>query len=247
MTLSTKGKTGNDSNVMNVNVTTGEGKGYLKVRAQAIDLRCEEHGGIALQPMGSDSQSNMNKIKFEHGGGDGLEFATFNAEKTSIFTDEYRFNKNGIWKMATRTLLDNTKDLPGTQGVDVGNGKYVPGTSDDTQHYSYKKAADDFYDNVSPSDETCTTENIIRTAYALNNSKNRHTKITNKGNIEIATEKTYVLHLTTAPESPAPEATLISTISSKINGLTSVTDGLIFNIGDFSKAPSTSTVYTNST
>jgi hypothetical protein len=25
-----------------------EERGYLKVRAQAIDLRCEKHGGIAL-------------------------------------------------------------------------------------------------------------------------------------------------------------------------------------------------------
>jgi hypothetical protein len=44
----------------------------------------------------------MNKIKFEHGGGDGLEFGTFNTEKSSLFTDEYRFKKDGIWKMATR-------------------------------------------------------------------------------------------------------------------------------------------------
>jgi hypothetical protein len=44
----------------------------------------------------------MNKIKFEHGGGDGLEFGTFNTEKSSLFTGEYRFNKDGIWKMATR-------------------------------------------------------------------------------------------------------------------------------------------------
>lgn len=77
MTLSSKGKT-KDSNVMNVNVTTGSGKGYLKVRAQAIDLRCEEHGGIALQPKGVDGDGYENKIKFEHGGGDGLEFGTFN-------------------------------------------------------------------------------------------------------------------------------------------------------------------------
>jgi hypothetical protein len=107
MTLSTKGKqvasdSNDSSNVMNVNVTTGNGKGYLKVRAQAIDLRCEEHGGIALQPKGNDNSGSQNKIKFEHGGGDGLEFGTFNTQKTSIFTDEYRFNKDGVWKMATR-------------------------------------------------------------------------------------------------------------------------------------------------
>lgn len=63
ITLSTKGKVvpsgSNDkADVMNVNVTTGNGKGYLKVRARAIDLRCEEHGGIAIQPKGSDSDGN---------------------------------------------------------------------------------------------------------------------------------------------------------------------------------------------
>jgi len=132
MTLSSKGKTGDDSNVMNVNVTTGNGKGYLKVRAQAIDLRCEEHGGIALQPKGEDSDGNMNKIKFEHGGGDGLEFGTFNTEKTSIFTDEYRFNREGVWKMATRqTEVSDKADA-----------------NDATTAYKYVKQADDFYDVI---------------------------------------------------------------------------------------------------
>lgn len=169
MTLSTKGKKGDDNNVMNVNVTTGEDKGYLKVRAQAIDLRSETHGGIALQPNGTDGSNHMNKIKFEHGGGDGLEFGTFNAEKTSIFTDEYRFNKDGVWKMATRTKLDNTKGLSGTQGVTVGNGKYDPQKSNETQHYSYKKnTVDDFYDEINNADATATTESIINTASVLN-------------------------------------------------------------------------------
>jgi len=49
MTLTTKDKTGDDSNVFDVNVNSGKNtKGYLKIRAQAIDLRCEDHGGIAL-------------------------------------------------------------------------------------------------------------------------------------------------------------------------------------------------------
>jgi len=91
--------------------TEREERGYLKVRAQAIDLRCEKHGGIALQPKGYDSDGNMNKIKFEHGGGDGLEFGTFNTQKTSIFTDEYRFKKNGIWKMAVRETEASGKDI----------------------------------------------------------------------------------------------------------------------------------------
>ena len=175
MTLSTKDKKGNDSNVMNINVTTGEDKGYLKVRAQAIDLRSETHGGIALQPNGTDGSNHMNKIKFEHGGGDGLEFGTFNAEKTSIFTDEYRFNKDGVWKMATRTKLDNTKGLSGTQGVTIGNGKYDPQKSNETQRYSYKKQNDDFYDEINQNDPVTTTNDIIRTSNAFNNADGMNT------------------------------------------------------------------------
>ena len=247
MTLSTKGKT-EDSNVMNVNVTTGDGKGYLKVRAQAIDLRCEEHGGIALQPKGQDSSSHMNKIKFEHGGGDGLEFGTFNTEKTSIFTDEYRFNREGVWKMATREKLDNTKGLEGTAGVTVGNGKYDPSNDgiDETKHYSYKKQSDDFYDVISQSDEQCTTKDIIKTAYAMNGGKDRHTKITNKGAIEIATNPTYTIAIEEAPVEPAT-ATAVSTISTKIAALDSVAAGDVFNEGDFTALPVAATVYTNGT
>ena len=174
MTLSSKGKT-EDSNVMNVNVTTGSGKGYLKVRAQAIDLRCEEHGGIALQPKGQDGQNHMNKIKFEHGGGDGLEFGTFNTEKTSIFTDEYRFNKEGVWKMATRQTEVSDK-------ADV---------NDATTAYKYVKQADDFYDVIAQDDEQCTTKDIIKTAYAMNGKVGVHTKITNKGALEIGTSDQY--------------------------------------------------------
>lgn len=145
MTLSSKGKT-EDSNVMNVNVTTGTGKGYLKVRARAIDLRCEEHGGIALQPKGTDSQNHMNKIKFEHGGGDGLEFGTFNTEKSSLFTKEYRFNKDGKVLLATRTTVASDK----------------ADENDATTAYKYVKADDDFYDNIDANDPTCTWEDIVK-------------------------------------------------------------------------------------
>lgn len=149
--LSTEGKPGTDSNVMNVNVTTGKGKGYLKVRAQAIDLRCEANGGIALQPKGKDSQNHMNKIKFEHGGGDGLEFGTFNTEKSSLFTDEYRFKKSGIIKLSTRT--------PVARATDGSDSKYD--ANDATTHYTYTKQADDFYDVIDSNDPTCTWEDIV--------------------------------------------------------------------------------------
>ena len=190
----------NDPAVLNVTVNSAKDtRGYLKVRAQAIDLRSESHGGIALQPNGSDSDSHMNKIKFEHGGGDGLEFGTFNAEKTSIFTDEYRFNKDGVWKMATRQKLDNSYDLTGEVGVTIGNKKYKAGTSDETQHYSYKKQADDFYDIITPynqsagtGDEQCTTKDIIKTSYAMNGTPCVHTKVTKKGALEISTSDQYL-------------------------------------------------------
>ena len=250
MTLSTKGKQGNDTNVMNVNVTTGSGKGYLKVRAQAIDLRCEEHGGIAIQPMGEDGSHHMNKIKFEHGGGDGLEFGTFNTEKTSIFTDEYRFNREGVWKMATREKLDNTTGLTGTAGVTVGNGKYNPTLDgvDETRHYSYKKQADDFYDVIAQDDEQCTTKDIIKTAYAMNGGKDRHTKITNNGAIEVATNVTWTIHI----DSDNGSSVNVNTISDAIAALESVSEGMAFNDKDFkvggtSYIPDTTAVYTNGT
>lgn len=133
ITLTTKDKVGADAGVLDINVNKAKNtKGYLKVRAQAIDLRCEDHGGIALQPKGEDSDHNMNKIKFEHGGGDGLEFGTFNTEKTSLFTKEYRFNKDGKVLLATRT----------TQVSDKADA------NDPTTAYKYVKQADDFYDVI---------------------------------------------------------------------------------------------------
>lgn len=146
LTLSTKGSLSDTPNVMNVNVTDGTTKGYLKVRAQAIDLRSETHGGIALQPKGTDGQGHMNKIKFEHGGGDGLEFGTFNTEHTSLFTGDYRFNKAGVIRLATRTTVASDK----------------ADANDSTTTYKYVKAADDFYDNIDANDPTCTWEDIVK-------------------------------------------------------------------------------------
>ena len=146
LTLSTKGSLSDTPSVMNVNVTDGTTKGYLKVRAQAIDLRSETHGGIALQPKGFDGDNHMNKIKFEHGGGDGLEFGTFNTEHTSLFTSDYRFNKAGVIRLATRTTVASDK-------ADV---------NDATTAYKYVKAADDFYDNIDANDPTCTWEDIVK-------------------------------------------------------------------------------------
>ena len=138
----------NDPTVMNITVNSAKNtRGYLKVRAQAIDLRCEANGGIALQPKGSDGNNHENKIKFEHDGGDGKEFATFNTEKTSIYTDEYRFNKHGRIYPATRGALETTYKIPGdpTSGV---------------KKIDYPTQADDFKDIVDPA-EFCTWNDIV--------------------------------------------------------------------------------------
>lgn len=201
-----------DAKVLDLRILTGnvlqEGtanerdeRGYLKVRAQAIDLRCEKHGGIALQPKGYDSDGNMNKIKFEHGGGDGLEFGTFNTEKTSIFTNEYRFNKDGIWKMATREKEASTKTIidereGGLQGLEAtGAYKYkknnaTNNTAKSEADLKTYEAADDFYDFIDVEDAQTTTKDIITTAAALNNNF-IETSLSSKKNLKISTSSTY--------------------------------------------------------
>ena len=145
-----------DPEVMNVTVNSDKNtRGYLKVRAQAIDLRSETHGGIALQPKGFDSDDNMNKIKFEHGGGDGLEFGTFNTEKSSLFTGEYRFNKNGEIYLATR------QTEPSGKTDDTGIFDNTPSGKTATNAYKYVKQADDFYDVIDSNDPHCTWGDIV--------------------------------------------------------------------------------------
>lgn len=210
-TASTLFKAG-DEKVLDVKILTGvtlgtgtederDERGYLKVRAQAIDLRCEKHGGIALQPKGYDDEGNMNKIKFEHGGGDGLEFGTFNSQKTSIFTDEYRFNKNGIWKMSVRETEASGKDIidereGGLQGLTAtGAYKYKKNNSANNSAKALAdlktyEAADDFYDFIDTEDAQTTTEAIIKSAAALNNDF-IETSLSSKKNLKISTFSNY--------------------------------------------------------
>jgi hypothetical protein len=120
---------------------TGDDEAYaeLKVEARNIDLRCYDHGGIAIQPCGKDGNNFENKIKFESSrlsaidevspdfsptGGDGLEFGTFNNLHTSLFTGDYRFNKDGMVYAVTRGQIETSgtgtktkADYP-TQGDD---------------------------------------------------------------------------------------------------------------------------------
>ena len=120
-----------DPTVMNITVNSAKNtRGYLKVRAKAIDLRCEDNGGIALQPKGNDSNNWENKIKFEHNGGDGKEFGTFNTLKTSIYTNEYRFNKDGIVYAVTRPAPVTTYKVDGDPNSGIKKIDY-PTQADD--------------------------------------------------------------------------------------------------------------------
>lgn len=158
--ITSKDKT-TDTDVTNITFNKAKNtRGYLKVRAQAIDLRCEDHGGIALQPKGSDSAGHENKIKFEHNGGDGKEFGTFNTEKTSIFTDEYRFNKAGTIYAVTRGELQTTYKIDGdpTSGV---------------KKIDYPTQADDFKDIID-ANKSCTWEELV---IAVNYIKQEHPEL----------------------------------------------------------------------
>ena len=143
----------------------------------------------------------MNKIKFEHGGGDGLEFGTFNTEKTSIFTNEYRFKKDGIWKMATReteasgkTIIDEKEggllELPATGAYKYKKNNAVNNAAKAAADLKTYEAADDFYDFIDEEDEQTTTKDIIKTSAAFNNDF-IETSLSSKKNLKISSSSTY--------------------------------------------------------
>ena len=139
-----------DSSTTGLHPGDDEEYAELKVEARNIDLRCFDHGGVALQPCGADGDGNENKVKFESSrtsaigsaatysgeGGKGLEFGTFNNEHSSLYTGDYRFNKDGVVYAVTRgtpttdskgkfdypTQTDDFKDIVDLNlGVSWGN------------------------------------------------------------------------------------------------------------------------------
>lgn len=128
----------------------------LKINSRNLDLRCHEHGGIALQIAGKDKKGNENKIKFESDrttpiseaavyngeGGKGLEFGTFNNLHSSLFTKDYRFNKNGKVFAVTRGPLETN---------DKGKTDYP------TQN-------DDFKDIINETTASATWQSIVTVA-----------------------------------------------------------------------------------
>lgn len=99
----------------------------VKLQGRSFDIRCFNHGGIALQPAGRDSDGFENKIKFESSrkvspdvvatasdyvleGGKGVEFGTFNNLHTSIFTGDYRFKGDAkVYGVTRGEIYENDK------------------------------------------------------------------------------------------------------------------------------------------
>lgn len=127
----------------------------LKIKSRNIDLRCNNHGGIALQIAGKDGDDNENKIKFESDrtssiseagtyngeGGKGLEFGTFNNLHSSLYTGDYRFRGNGF-------VYGVLRDAPVTQGDKV----------------DYITQDDDFKDPINNTTPKATWNQIIEAA-----------------------------------------------------------------------------------
>ena len=134
---------------------------YLKMKARAIDMRCHDHGGIALQIAGADSNGKENKIKFESDrtseigatpaynkeGGKGLEFGTFNNEHASLFCGDYRFKGDA-------NVYGVTRNTP---------------TTDQKGKTDYPTQSDDFKDVINASTPKATWNEIIDAAKKCGN------------------------------------------------------------------------------
>ena len=132
----------------------------LKIKSRNIDLRCNNHGGIALQIAGEDGDGNENKIKFESDrtnsiseegtyngeGGKGLEFGTFNNLHSSLYTGDYRFKGNGM-------VYGVFREAP----VQTETGKW-----------DYPTQSDDFKDPITEITKRATWNQIIEAANKCN-------------------------------------------------------------------------------
>lgn len=148
--LNTKDKAGINSKTLNLSVNSDKGVyGDLKINAQSIDVSSKSAGDISIQPKGYNVEGAENKVRFQHGGGNGLEFLTMNNHFTSIFTDEYRFKEDGVVCMSTRET--------------VTSDKYDH--NDETTAYKYVEQEDGLYDIIKA--PTATWGQIIKTAYTL--------------------------------------------------------------------------------
>lgn len=116
------------------------------------DINIQSSSAINVSPKGATADGKLNKISFQHGGGKGLEFGTFDTKVSSLYTDQYRFNKNASWYMATRNKIASDKAESG----------------DNTTSYKYQKQNDGYYDVINENDESCSTKSIIKTAHDLN-------------------------------------------------------------------------------
>lgn len=200
---------GNDNEasivVKNDDASSGEEHGYLKLEARAIDLRCFDHGGVAIQPCGHDSSNHENKIKFESDrkvsanatanpttdyngeGGKGVEFGTFNNEHTSIFSKDYRFNESGkVYSVVRGDITTNSKgksDYP-TQNDDF---KDILRTNKDTNAVCNNSGVWSVNDPTKEYIMGATWKSIVKTANALNDQDWTDTNISGKGNLQITT------------------------------------------------------------
>ena len=143
---------------------TDEEWAELKINSRNLDLRCHEHGGIALQIAGKDKNGNENKIKFESDrtnsiseegtyngeGGKGLEFGTFNNLHSSLYTGDYRFRGKGL-------VYGVTRDAPVPQGDKTD---YITQTG--------SSLVNDFKDPINESTPRATWNQIIDAANKCN-------------------------------------------------------------------------------
>lgn len=189
--------------------------GSLKFHARAVDIRCLWHGGIALQVAGIDGSGHENKIKFESSrkvganstipgdlrkessnygdyynieGGKGVEFATFNNEHTSIFSKDYRFNKDGkVFSVVRGTpVVDGDKTDYPTQADDF---KDIPVDNKGT-NASYNTTTGEWGLASGTKGSyliSATWNSIVKTANALNETSWVDTNISGNNNLQITT------------------------------------------------------------